>query len=178
MRLAYTSVFSEKTLAASFEKCAKGRKKSKERVTLNVCSNASGSIKLKLHLIGKSKTKVLHVDSLPVRYSGQKSAWMTASLFLDWFHEAFVPYVRQELIKLSLEPRAVLTLDNCSAHPHSDLLVSTCGKITAIYLPPKATVSCILVSDENTSWTLMREGGLHYSLSHYFDDVISCFFYF
>ncbi len=31
----------------------------------------------------------------------------------------------------------------------------------------KATVSCILVSDENTSSTPMREGGLHYSLSHY-----------
>ena len=27
--------------------------------------------------------------------------------------------------------------------------------------------SCILVSDENTSSTPMREGGLHYSLSHY-----------
>ena len=79
------------------------------------------------------------MDSLPVRYSGQKSAWMTAVLFLDWFHEAFVPYVCQELIKLGLEPRAVLTLDNCSAHPHSDLLVSTCGKITAIYLPPNVT---------------------------------------
>ncbi len=66
--------------------------------------HASGSIKLKLHLIGTKKPrcfKSLNVDSLPVRYSGQKSAWMTASLFLDWFHEAFVPYVRQELIKLS-----------------------------------------------------------------------------
>ncbi len=31
----------------------------------------------------------------------------------------------------------------------------------------KATVSCILVSDENTSSTPMREGGLHYPLSHY-----------
>ena len=30
-----------------------------------------------------------------------------------------------------------------------------------------ATVSCILVSDENTSSTPMREGGLHYLLSHY-----------
>ncbi len=27
-------------------------------------------------------------------------------------------------------------------------------------------VSCILVSDENTSSTPMREGGLHYLLSH------------
>ena len=36
------------TLAASFEKSAAGRKKSKDRVTLNLCSNASGTIKLPL----------------------------------------------------------------------------------------------------------------------------------
>ena len=32
------------TLAASFEKSAAGRKKSKERITLNLCSNASDTI--------------------------------------------------------------------------------------------------------------------------------------
>ena len=133
----------EKTLAASFEKSADGRKKSKDRVTLNLCSNASGSIKLKLHLIGKAQKprcfKSLNVDTLPVKYSGQKNAWMTASIFLDWFHGTFVPNVRLELKKLGLEPRAVLILDNCSAHPDSDLLVSTCGKITAKFLPANVT---------------------------------------
>lgn len=36
----------DKTLAPSFEKSADGRKKAKERVTLNACSNASGTIKI------------------------------------------------------------------------------------------------------------------------------------
>ncbi len=27
-----------------------------------------------------------------------------------------------------LEPRAILTFNNCLAHPHSDLLISTYGK--------------------------------------------------
>ena len=44
----------DKTLAASFETSADGRKKSKERVTINACSNASGTIKLPLQVIGKS----------------------------------------------------------------------------------------------------------------------------
>lgn len=42
----------ESTLASSFEKSADGRKKSKDRVTLNVCSNISGNVKLPIHLIG------------------------------------------------------------------------------------------------------------------------------
>lgn len=43
------------TLAAGFEKSVAGRKKSKDRVTLNLCSNASGTIKMPVHLIGKAK---------------------------------------------------------------------------------------------------------------------------
>ena len=35
----------EKTLAASFEKSADGRKLSKERITINACTNATGTIK-------------------------------------------------------------------------------------------------------------------------------------
>ena len=45
-------------------------------------------------------------------------------LFLDWFHNTFVPFIQQELLNLGLEPRALLTLDNCSAHPDPELLVS------------------------------------------------------
>ena len=71
---------------------------------LNLCSNASGSIKLKTHMIGKAQKprrfKSFNVDTLPVKYSGQKNAWLTASIFLDWFHGTFVPYVRLELKKL------------------------------------------------------------------------------
>ena len=133
----------EKTLAASFEKSADGRKKSKDRVTLNLCSNASGSIKLKLHLIGKAQKprcfKLIKVDSFPVKYSGQKNAWMDSGIFLDWFQHTFVPEVRKELTKLGVEPKAVLVLDNCSAHPDSELLVSSDGKIRAKFLPANVT---------------------------------------
>ena len=63
----------EKTLAASFERSVDERKKNKERVTLNVCSNASGTIKLPLHLIGKAKKprcfKGINMELLPVVYS-------------------------------------------------------------------------------------------------------------
>ena len=133
----------EKTLAASFEKSADGWKTSKDRVTLNLCSNASGSIKLKLHLVGRVQKprcfKSIKVDSLPVKYSGQKNAWMDSGIFLDWFQHTFVPEVRKELTKLGVEPKAVLVLDNCSAHPDSELLVSFNGKIRAKFLPANVT---------------------------------------
>ena len=50
-----------------------------------------------------------------------------------------LPYVRQELKKLGLQPKAVLILDNCSAHPDPELLVSTDGKIKAKFLPANVT---------------------------------------
>lgn len=43
-----------KTLASHSEKDALGFKKLKDRVTVLVCANASGSLKLKLMVIGKS----------------------------------------------------------------------------------------------------------------------------
>ena len=60
----------DKTLAAAFEKSADGRKESKNRVTLNLCSNASGSIRVKPLLIGKAKKprwfKSIDLSSLPL----------------------------------------------------------------------------------------------------------------
>jgi len=44
-----------KTLAARFKKSAAGRKTQKERVTINGCSNVTGTIKLSLLFIGKAK---------------------------------------------------------------------------------------------------------------------------
>lgn len=133
----------EATLAASFEKSAAGRKKSKEQVTFNVCSNASGTVKLPLQIIGKAKRprcfKGVDLRLLPVNYCNQKNSWMTTTLFTEWFHEQFVPFVSKELVKLGETPKAVLILDNCSAHPEPDELVSDDGEIFAKFLPPNVT---------------------------------------
>lgn len=44
----YFRLLPDQTLAASFEKSASGRKKSKDRVTINACPNATGTIMLPL----------------------------------------------------------------------------------------------------------------------------------
>ena len=139
----YYKLLPEKTLASHFEKTADGRKKQKERVTINACSNASGSIKLPLLLIGKYKKprcfKHISHDSLPVVYDNQSNAWVDAAIFANWFHRHFVPTVRKELKEMGLDQRAVLVLDNCSAHPSEDELVSDDKKIIAKFLPPNVT---------------------------------------
>lgn len=139
----YYRLLPQKTLASSLEKSADGRKRQKERVTINACSNVLGTIKLSLLLIGKYKNprcfKNIARDSLPVIYENQSNAWVNTSIFANWFHQHFVPIVRREFKKLGIQPKAVLILDNCSAHPDEEELVSSDGKIIAKYLPPNVT---------------------------------------
>ena len=139
----YYKLLPKTSLAAHFEKSADGRKTQKEHVTINACSNATGNIKLPLLLIGKSKNprcfKHANRDCLPVVYANQSNAWVDVALFTDWFHHQFVPRVQEKLREMSLEPKAVLLLDNCSANPNEEELVSTDGKVVAKFLPPNVT---------------------------------------
>ena len=155
----YFRLLPDVTLAASFEKTADGRKKAKDRITLNACSNASGTIKLPLHMIGKSQRprcfKGVNMDLLPVKYCGQKNAWMTANLFREWFHHQFVPHVRSKLTLLGEKPTALLLLDNCSAHPDDKELISDDGAIFTKFLPPNVT-SLIQPMDQGILQTLKK----------------------
>ena len=95
------------------------------------------------------------MELLPVEYCGQKSAWMNSEIFHAWFHNSFIPTVRKELSSLGLEPKAVLVLDNCPAHPNEVDLISDDGSITALYLPPNAT-SLIQPMDQGVLVALRR----------------------
>ena len=131
----------ERTLAGAGEKAAKGFKRNKERLTVLVCANASGTHKVKLLVIGKFKNPraLKNVQHLPVWYDAQGNAWMTAVCFSDWFHHYFVPCVKANLQKegLPLDSKVVLLLDNCRAHPPASELVN--GNIFVVYLPPNVT---------------------------------------
>lgn len=141
-----------KTLAAKQEKSAPGYKRSKERVTLLACSNATGDHKLELALIGKAKNprcfknvkKTTNeygtVYDLPVWYRNQSNAWMDGSLFKDWFHQRFVPSVDKYLEEKKLPRKAILIMDNASSHPDVEYLCD--GDIKAYFLPPNVTSLC------------------------------------
>ncbi|XP_065896365.1 tigger transposable element-derived protein 2-like [Dysidea avara] len=139
----YYRCLPDKTLASAFEKRAEGRKKAKDHVTANACANLTGSIKLPLLFIGKSKRprcfKNTYMDSLPVIYRNQKNVWVNTEIFSSRFHDQFVPYVQRELKSKSLPPKALLTLDNCSAHPEEDVLVSDDGLVIVKFFPLNVT---------------------------------------
>ncbi|CAB3228061.1 unnamed protein product [Arctia plantaginis] len=75
---------SDKTLKFKGEKC-KGGKLSKERITLMVATNMSGTVRKKLE-IGKSQRPrcFKNVRHLPVDYESNRRAWMTAEIFNKW----------------------------------------------------------------------------------------------
>ncbi|KAJ8962242.1 hypothetical protein NQ318_018214 [Aromia moschata] len=102
--------FPTKTFVCRNETEAPGRKTSKGRVTIQVCSNASGTHKIPLTVIGKSE----HPRCLK---NGTKKGWMDRNVFIDWDKNVFIPSVK----KRNPDPEAkfILILDNAPAHPSS-----------------------------------------------------------
>lgn len=134
-----------KTLASKKEATAPGYKKSKERVTVLACSNATGNHKLRLTVIGKSKKprafkKLKSSDSLPVWYTHQTKAWMNSKIFKEWFKNEFVPAVEKHLLIKKMPRKAILILDNAPSHPPVDELRD--GDIKTLFLPPNVTSIC------------------------------------
>ncbi|XP_045464221.1 jerky protein homolog-like [Harmonia axyridis] len=137
----YWKAMPRRTLAAGSESSAPGFKVSKDRVTVLCCANASGTHKLKLAVIGKSKNPraFKNVKTLPVDYYNQKAAWMDRVIFKKWFFEKFIPQVGDYLQENNLPPKAVLLLDNAPSHPDVEQLKSADGNIFAAYFPPNVT---------------------------------------
>lgn len=87
-----------KTFALSDERQVFGRKPVKQRVTVLVCANATGTHKIPLLVIGTAKNPRCFKNNrqnLPVHYEAQKKGWMNSSIFLNWYKNIFVPEVRK-----------------------------------------------------------------------------------
>ena len=101
-----------RTLATRNDK-AKGIKKDKERVTVLLCCNATGTKKLKPFVIGKFKNprcfKNVNLATLPVRYSNNKNAWMTMEKWNEWL----------KWLDNNVSEKSLLLVDNCPAHTDS-----------------------------------------------------------
>lgn len=148
-----------KTLASCSEKSASGFKMQKQRITVMVCSNASGDCRLPLLLIGKSKKprcfKGTNMNALPVQYYAQANAWMSQAIFTQWFHNIFVPHVQCYLKAKNLPQKAVLVLDNAPSHPEAGSIKSDDGNIFCYFLPANTT-SVLQPMDQSVIETLKR----------------------
>lgn len=119
----------DKTFKFKNEKCI-GGKLAKDRLTVLVCANMSGTDKKKLLVIGKSANprSFKNVKRLPVDYTANKKAWMTA--------EIFEREIRKWDKTLDKQNRQILLLvDNCPAHS----AVPNLNNIKLVFLPPNVT---------------------------------------
>ncbi|UYV80478.1 hypothetical protein LAZ67_19000269 [Cordylochernes scorpioides] len=111
-----------RTYIAKSEKNASGFKAAKDRVTLLLCSNASGDRMLKPLLVNRSlKPRALKgkdLNTLPVHWMANKKAWVTTGIFTEWFNKCFVPEVENYMKEMGLEFKILLILDNAPGHPN------------------------------------------------------------
>lgn len=109
-------------------------KQARDRLSVLVCANATGSHRIKPLAIGRCGGARARrgVQQLPLAYRAHSSAWV------DWFHHIFAPAVREHFRASGLpaDSKAVLLLDSSRAPPQEPQLVS--DNIFTVFLPPGA----------------------------------------
>lgn len=130
------------TLAHKIEAIS-GSKKAKDRITVLVCANMTGTEKRNLLVIGKSKSPRCFRGpdtKLRVNYEANANAWMTSSIFRDWLSEFDDDMKRRGR-------KVIVVVDNCSADPND--AVRHLQHVKLVFLPPNTT-SCIQPCDMGT----------------------------
>nr|XP_033813974.1 tigger transposable element-derived protein 1-like [Geotrypetes seraphini] len=130
----------QRTFISKEDKRAPGFKAARDRLTMLLCANAVGHI-IKPTLIYKAANpralKGKDKSQLPVYWMSNKKAWTTRALFLEWFHQCFVPEVRKYLANKGMEFKVMLALDNAPGHPDSHEF--HIEGVEIVYLPPNTT---------------------------------------
>jgi hypothetical protein len=109
----------------------RGKKKSKDRVSLIVYANAMGTHKIPCTLIGKPKAPACIKDrQWHVPYFSQTKAWMDVKTCWKWFNEVFLPEVKKRT-----GCQVLLMLDNAPGHfeafEHDNVKI--------VFFPPNCT---------------------------------------
>ncbi|GFV78157.1 tigger transposable element-derived protein 1 [Trichonephila clavipes] len=151
----YWKKLPNRTYITKDEKTASGHKASKNRVTLLLCSNASGDRMLKPLLINKSlrprALKGKDLKQLPVHWMANPKAWMTTAIFTEWFNNCFVPEVEAYMKEKSLDFKVLLIVDNVASHPELEHL-----NVQLVFLPPNTT-SLIQALDQGIKNIILRQ---------------------
>lgn len=82
---------------------------------------------------------------------------MTSKIFYNWFHYSFFKEVRRFSLENNLPPKAILLLDNCSAHAPIESLCTEAKDIIAMLLPPNVTAVVQPMDQNPIKITKLRE---------------------
>ena len=129
----YWKCIPDRTLARIGSKTLQGRKQPKDRVTVLLCCNLTGSDMRKPMVIGKYWAPRCFKDMdrglLGADYHANQNAWMTGSLFSQW--------LRQFDQSLG-ERRILLIMDGAACHQ----LPTDLRNIEVVFLEPNTTSVC------------------------------------
>ena len=125
----FFKVLPNKTFAFKDDNCH-GGKYSKERLSVLVCINSTGTHKLEPLVIGKSQRPrcFKNVKKFSCAYSHQRRAWMTAVRFHEWLAD-----LNSEMKKR--KRHILLFVDNCPAHPKNEKF----SNVRVEFLPANTT---------------------------------------
>ena len=115
-------------------KVARGTKlmKAKDRVTLYVCTNGTGTDLFPLSMIGKAKNpRCFKNRRKKMKYFNQKKAWSDTKTYKKWFRK-FCNHVAA-----LTSAKILLLADNCG--PHGTDVSDPTGQVKVMFLPPNCT---------------------------------------
>lgn len=129
-----------RTFISRDQRTAPGFKAAKDRLTLLFCANASGDFKCKPMLVYRALNpralKGKNRSEFPVFWRANKRAWVTSTLFEDWFYNCFVVEVRKYLERKNVAFKVLLLVDNAPGHPQT---LAKEPNVEVMFLPPNTT---------------------------------------
>ncbi|XP_072145376.1 tigger transposable element-derived protein 4-like [Dermacentor andersoni] len=119
----------ENTLTFKDDDCA-GGKRSKDRVSVLIAANMTGTERCPLLVIGKAaKPRCFKgIKTLPVDYESNKKAWMTNEIFKSWITKLDRKFA-------SSNRKVLFLVDHCSAHVN----VPALSAIRLAFVPANTT---------------------------------------
>ncbi|KFD66259.1 hypothetical protein M514_09446 [Trichuris suis] len=127
----------KRSLASRTEDATTGCKLSKERITVMICANSSGTHRIPLLLNRKSKKpkSFKHAKNLPAVYSSQKKGWMNSEIFANSFKNTFIPDVKKFQNLIGKTGKVLLLIDNAPSHPSAACLNRIDETVEVRFLP-------------------------------------------
>nr|XP_020660653.1 tigger transposable element-derived protein 1-like [Pogona vitticeps] len=125
------------------QKCAKqapGCQLWKDRLTLILCGNTAGHM-IKPGVVYRAKNPRALKDKdksyLPVFWQHHRHAWLTDSLFIEWFRQCFILEAKEYFEQEGLPFKALLIVNSAPGHPES--VCCEDGNVDVVFLPPQTT---------------------------------------
>jgi hypothetical protein len=119
------------------ERIVRGSKamRQKDRVTVYVATNATGSDKIPLSIIHSVESpRCFDYHQHRLKYFVQKKGWSDTATFTKWVKEVFLPHIRAKTDK-----KVLLIMDNSG--PHGAASKDDQGQVELVHLPPNCTAA-------------------------------------